>query len=357
MEREPQAPDAAGRALEEAVALAFRVLQLAMGVLVVLFLLSGLFRIGPHETGFVRRFGVLDPTPLGPGAHWGWPVVDEVVRVDRRPRRVVVRTFDLLRDAAAEVRGEAPRREGGLDPARDGYLISGDANLVHVALAARVSVRDPAQRSLVRAVDIEPVVAALLERAAVSAAAHRGIETLLGAGKTDFLADVKAELAAGLEAADLGLGVDQIDLERDLSPPPQVRAAFASVARAGQEADELRARAEAAAARRRSQGSVEAERRRSEARAAAERLAATASADRARFAALLPEWRAQRRTLRERLLSKTLTDAVDGLGEVFLVPEGDLRLRLERDVAELDRRLQEKVLAEEESAGEDEEER
>lgn len=340
--------DAATAALEDAVGLALRVLQGVMVVLAVLFLGSGLFVVGPSEVGFVRRLGRLDPTPRQPGAHLGWPVLDEVERVDTgATSRRVVETFDLRR-TARDVASGAAERTGGIDPRREGYLVTGDANLVHATLAVQTRIDAPA-RALRAFADPAAAVEVLLERAAVQAAAGRRVDDLLGAAKSDLLAEVQATLGRSLgqvrlpgdrEAGGAGLVVVSVELQGNPGPPPQVRAAFEAVDGAAQAQDRLRSEALAAASRLRGDGVAQEARVRSEGRTRAAALRAEAGADAAVFDAQLAEWRRDPRGFEARRLATTLADALSRVEECFLVGPGPLRLRLERDAEAIRKELE-----------------
>jgi membrane protease subunit HflK len=321
--------DAASAALDEAVGLAFRVLKGVMLVLLGLVALSGVFTVGPNEVAFVRRLGRLDPEARQPGGHLALPFLDAVLRVDLRTRKVATAAFDLRRTDQELLDGKVGSREGGLDPTRDGYLVSGDANLAHLALSARVRA-SASVRELLVAVDWAPLVQVLLERAVVAAAAQRTADRLLGAGKAEFAQDVQRRLQDALDGLDAGLTVEGIDLEQDLVPP-QVRDAFEGVIRAAQERDRLRAEAESQAARVEGEAATEAARIESGAAAEAKRVAARAQADEAAFRAYLEQWRRDPLALRERLVATTLARALGGVEEVFLVGEGELCVRLRRD--------------------------
>lgn len=327
----PDEGDAASAALDEAVGLAFRVLKGVMLVLLALVALSGVFTVGPSEVAFVRRLGKLDPEPRKPGGHAALPFLDTVLRVDLRTRRVSSRAFDLYRSEQELLEGKVGPREGGLDPTRDGYLVSGDSNLAHLALSARVRA-GASVRELLVAVDWEPLVRSLLERAVVQAAAQRRADQILGAGKADFVQDVQRRLEDALRRLDAGLTVEGIDLEQDLVPP-QVRGAFEGVIRAGQERDRLRAEAESLAARLEGEAATQAARVESGAAAESKTIAARAAADEAAFRAYLEQWRRDPQALKERLLATALARALRDVDEVFLVGEGELRLHLQRDTS------------------------
>lgn len=346
----PRRDDTAASALEDAVGLAFQVLKLVMVLLVVAFVGSGLFTVAPHERAFVVRLGQLDPTPREPGAHLAWPVVDEVIRVDvGRAARHVTDAFDLARrprDLAAEAQGGRITRGGGVDPAREGYLVTGDANLVHATLAARVIVTSPL-RSLVTFEDGAAAIQALLERAAVHTAAGREVDDLLGAGKGGFMEALRRDLQDALDALDAGLTVQGIELERDLVPPPQARDAFEAVSAAAQDRDRLRSEALAVASKIRGEAISAEARIRSEARTRAGRIVADARSDVAVFLAQLEERRRDPVGHENRRVATLLADALGRIEETFLVGPGPLRLRLERDVRARRREVEERTRREE----------
>ena len=327
----PHEHDAASAALDEAVALAFRVLKGVMVALLLLVALSGVFTVRPGEVAFVRRLGRLDPEKHEAGGHLALPFLDEVARVDLRTRKLGLETFDLRRSEEERLTGKVGPRSGGLDPKKDGYVISGDANIAHLALSVRLSAR-PTTRALVAAVEWEPVVRALFERAVVQAAASRPADQLLGAGKAQFADEVKRLLQDALDrqGVDLGLLVEGVDLDQDLVPP-QVRPAFEAVTRAAQDSDRMRTEAEALAARLEGEAATEAARTRSIAQAEASRVRARAEADAATFRAFREQWAKDRAGLKGRLLAQNLARALTGVEEVFLVGQGPVRLRIRRD--------------------------
>jgi regulator of protease activity HflC (stomatin/prohibitin superfamily) len=338
----PAPEDAAGAALEEAVALALQVLKGVTVLLVVAFLVSGVFTVESHEVAFLRRLGVQDDTPLEAGLHWRWQVLDEVEKVDKRPQEVLSKSFDLKRNVKDVDDGHghdgAPQREGGLDPVRDGYLLTGDASLLHVSLAARVAPEAPFLTSRTRFAGgkegTQLALRLLLDRAAVHTAAYRGVNALLGGGEGAFREGVKRELAASLDG-EVGIGagfeVQRIYLEREWSPPPQVQQAFGQVTQASQQVDKLRSAAQSAATKIENDGIAEAARIESNARARAQQLTSDANATEKEFQALLAAWRRDAYSVRQRLLSRMLAEALREVGETFLVSEGELRIQLERD--------------------------
>jgi modulator of FtsH protease HflK len=329
---------APGEALEEAVGLALRVLQGITLVLLLMFLGSGVFTVESNEVAFVQRMGILDDEALGPGLHWRWQVLDEVVRVEKTARTVPVSSFDLMQSKGA-LKGEETRK-GGLDPERDGALLSGDSALVHVSLALSYAPRAPFLRSENRfrpaqgpdqPSDRERALRVLAERAAVHTAAGRKVEGLLSDEKREFLAAVQRRTQDALDTLEAGLEVKGLDFENDFRSPPQVREAFALVTQATQGVDKLRSEAKSRATQIESRGLVESDKIRGDARSQAAGISAESEALVQEFDALLEDYRRDPRAVRQRILTEALAESLAEVGESFLVGEGELRIKLQRD--------------------------
>lgn len=335
----PADPDEAARAaLEGTVTLSLRVLRGAMVVLAVLFLGSGFFTVEQGDVAFVRRLGRIqgsaETRTLEAGAHWRWPAIDEVVTVPaRRVAAIPTGAFALqvTNDEALGVK--QPKREGGLDPERDGYLVTGDANILHATFAARYDIENPyAFASCTE--DAAALARPVIERAITRAAAARPVDDLLTARKEAFLQEVQSSAQETLHQLGTGIRILGLELTQDLAPPPQVREAFSAVARAAQDRDRLRSEARAAAAERHGQTLADAARAREQAASEAKRETGEVSTDVAVFRALLPQWRSDRAGVTARLLNETLAQA--RLEETFVVRPGEgVRVRLERDRREL----------------------
>jgi regulator of protease activity HflC (stomatin/prohibitin superfamily) len=132
----PPAPqDAGSLALTRALKSSFRFLKWAMVLLVVGYLATGVFKVDVGQVKFKLRFGELVPVgstkPLtaGSGLHVRWPW-EEVVTV---PTDEKTMTLDKEFWAPAE-KGPDIRMAEDLDVRTDGYLLTGDANIVHMKL-------------------------------------------------------------------------------------------------------------------------------------------------------------------------------------------------------------------------------
>src|SRR5437879_5007746 len=83
----PENPmDAGAQALADALRSSFAVVKFFMVLLIIIFLGSGVFTVGPQQRAVILHFGkpvgAGTKALLGPGLHFAWPPpIDEVVKV------------------------------------------------------------------------------------------------------------------------------------------------------------------------------------------------------------------------------------------------------------------------------------
>lgn len=238
--------DEANRSLAEALRLSFRLLKGAMVLLVIGFLVvSALFSVNPNEVALVLNFGKvsgdLATRERQPGFHWSWPYpISERIVVNTSQREEVV-TFWYQGDPNQPIN---PRFGGSLNPEAEGYLISGDANIVHTKLLVRYHVQD-AYNYVHRVSGINPdllpnehperpMIRDLARSAAIRAAGSLGVDGLLGPQRTTFAERVRTVLNAHLTNLGVGLTVDNVLVE-EIQPPRQVYQQFVEVRNAKEE--------------------------------------------------------------------------------------------------------------------------
>ena len=139
-----QPDDTAAQALTAALKLSFRLLTVIMVLVLVAFLLTGVRQVKTDEVGICSRFGRITGT-AETGLAYVWPFpVGRLDIIDLSTRELPVNDFwtpDLTKDPSA-----IRTREKGLRPGRDGALLTGDGNLLHVQLMCKYAVgrgRDP----------------------------------------------------------------------------------------------------------------------------------------------------------------------------------------------------------------------
>ena len=129
--------DPANQSLADALRLSFRVLKLVMFLLIIAFLLSGIFMVDQKEVVVVSRFGRPVGDPRKPGLNFAWPYpIDALIKVPTSLQTQRVDAFWLKLSEKDRTRNlsEVQARGRGLEPGVDGALITGDRALMHLLL-------------------------------------------------------------------------------------------------------------------------------------------------------------------------------------------------------------------------------
>jgi len=137
--------DPANQSLADALRLSFRVLKLVMFLLIVAFLLSGIFMVDQKEVVVVTRFGRPVGDPRKPGLNFAWPYpIDALIKVPTSLQTQRVDAFWLKLSEKDRTRNlsEVQARGRGLEPGVDGALITGDRALMHLLLNVEYQVND-----------------------------------------------------------------------------------------------------------------------------------------------------------------------------------------------------------------------
>jgi membrane protease subunit HflK len=268
-----------------------------MGALVVVFLFSGFFTVGTQERAIVLRFGKPvgggDGKLLGPGPHWAFPPpIDEVVKIPIGQVQSVSSTIGwYATTAAAEAAGTEPQPGESLNPARDGYLLTGDVNILHVRATLRYRIAEPGLRYQLDFVNASNMVQNAFNNALLYAAARYRVDDALTRDVAGFRDTARSRLNQLIARDNLGIIVDQIDNVRVI-PPRQLKDAFARVLEAevkrGKELNDARSYENQTI----SKAKAEAEARKNAGETERARLVAFVAAEVERFTNNLPAWRA-----------------------------------------------------------------
>ncbi len=224
--------DARSQALAEALRSSFTIVKLLMIGLVVVFFGSGFFTVGPQERAIKLRFGKPvdedDKALLGPGAHWAWPSpIDEVVRipmgqVQTAPSTIGWYATTSLKEAAGSEQEPGP----SLNPAIDGYLLTGDQNIIHVRGNVLYRISEPVLRFTFGFANASNLVQNAFNNALLYAAARMNVDDALK-DISGFKEKVDARLKYLIAQQQLSVVVDQINLQP--IPPRRLKADFERV--------------------------------------------------------------------------------------------------------------------------------
>lgn len=241
----PLPADAVTRSMNEALGVSFRILHYVMLALAVVFLFSGWFNVREGEVAVRTRLGRLLGEPgeqvLDPGGpYFAWPApLDEVVRVPTVVQRLSIdRTFwfdQPPQDQGKPIDQLAPGG-GGLVPAKDGSLLTGDQNLVHGKWTALYQIRREDAADFVQNVSTlehaDRIVRFATEQAIVGITASTSADDFVR-GQIDRSA-ARRFLQRTLDSLHSGITVTELLLSQP-TPPLAVRQAFLEVSQAESE--------------------------------------------------------------------------------------------------------------------------
>jgi len=232
----PETPvDAGSQALAEALRSSFAIVKFVMIALVIVFLGSGFFQVGPQEQAIKLRFG--KPVGegrnalLGPGLHWSLPYpIDEVVKIP-------ITEIQQVRSTAAwyattdvqEAAGTEPPAGPSLNPAVDGYAVTADNNIIHTRATLRYRIEDPIQY-VFGFVNASNTVQNALNNALISTAAQFKVDDIITRDVNGFRDAVTKRVTDLLEKENVGVAVNYCEVQS--IPPRFLKAAFDNVLRA-----------------------------------------------------------------------------------------------------------------------------
>ncbi len=252
-----------------------------VGVAVAVWLLSGIYIVGPAERGVVLRFGKYVGTTM-PGPHWHWPYpIERVEKVD----------VDRIRQAEHKA-----------------LMLTRDENIVDVDVGVQYRVQDP-KAYLFHVRNPELTVVQAVESAIREVVGKSEMDFVLTEGRTEVAARTQRLAQAILDRYGTGVQLTKVNL-KDAQPPEEVQAAFADAIKAREDEQRYKNEAEAYANEIIPKARGRAARQIEDANAYKAEVVARAKGETARFLALLREYQRAPRVTRERLY-------IDAMEHVF----------------------------------------
>jgi regulator of protease activity HflC (stomatin/prohibitin superfamily) len=274
---------------------------------------------------------------LGAGLHWSLPYpIDEVVRIPYSEILQVKSTtgwYFTTPEMEALPAGE-PMPGQSLNPAVDGYVITGDGNIIHTRATLYYHIEEPIRYKF-DFFEASNVVQNALDNALIYASARFNVDDILTREFPRFQEVVRARATQLVEKENLGIIIDQCQVER--RPPRQLKQAFDAVLTAVSTRDKTlndalsyqnqvtnRAAADAT-------GVVNA------AHAESDSLLKSVQAEAKYFTDLLPRYRANPELVTDILLSEKFGQVLTNAQEKWYIPERadgkpwEVRLQLNRE--------------------------
>ncbi|SPE52127.1 Band 7 protein [Verrucomicrobia bacterium] len=244
--RPPETPiDTGSQALSEALRSSFAVVKFVMILLVLVFIGSGFFMVGPNQRVIILRFGKPvgqgQDALLGPGRlHWSFPYpIDECVKVSITGVQKISSSVGWYATTPEqELAGTEPPPGGTLNPAIDGYALTADQNIIHTRALLTYHISDPI-RYVFSFANASNAVQNALDNALLYTAAHTSVDDVLTREVAGFQDAVRRRVTDLVDQQNLGIVIEQCDV-RSIPPRQElVRNAFLNVLKAEVNRDKM----------------------------------------------------------------------------------------------------------------------
>src|SRR5689334_4151199 len=333
--------DSGSQALSEALKSSFVVVKFVMVLLVIVFLGSGFFVVGPNERAIKLRLGKPigdgEKALLGPGLHasWPYPIGDKRIVSITGIQRVTSKAGWYAVTPEQELAGIEPPGAGPLNPAVDGYALTADGNIVHTRATLTYTIKDPI-RFIFNFVDASNAVLNALDDAVLYTAAHFKVDDILTRDVAGYGEAVRNRVRDLVEKQDLGIQVEQCIPQS--VPPRQLKDAFNSVLRSELGRNKTLDEAKSVANQTLSKASAEAKARINKAEVDRALYVNDIASRAQQFEQLLPKYRENPKLFVQQRYTETVGRVFTNVQDKIMVPEStggnqkELRYILNREL-------------------------
>ena len=278
-------------------------------ILLIIWALSGLYRVLPDEQGVVLRFGKFVKTTQ-PGLNYHIPFPVESVLT---PKVTKVNRMDI---GFRSERDSGFGSSGVADVPEESLMLTGDENIVDINYSVFWVIKD-AQKFLFNIQSPIETVKATSETAMREVIAKSQIQSILTEGRSNIEIEVQEITQQILDEYGSGIQITQVQTQK-ADPPNQVIDAFRDVqaARADKERSKNEAEAYANDVIPRARG--DAEKVLQQAEAYKKEVVATAEGEASRFLAIYGEYKNAKRVTQERMYLETMEKVLADIDKVII---------------------------------------
>ena len=283
----------------------FKITPLLIGILVI-WLLTGIYVVGPDEVGVVRTFGKFTRVTQS-GLNWKFPSPIETANT---PKVTEVKRIEF---------GFRSLKNGQYRTVeKESLMLTGDENIVDAEMIVQYKIKDPV-KYLFNIVEPELTVREAAEASLRTVVGRNKIDETLTTGKFTIQEETKEQVQSILDKYESGIHIVAVQLQ-DVSPPKEVIGAFKDVASAKEDKNRMinqaegyrndvipKARGEAEAMIRDAEGFKESRIKRAE-------------GDATKFTTILKEYKKAKSITEKRLYLETMEKVLPGIDKI-IVPD------------------------------------
>ena len=283
----------------------FKITPVLIGILVI-WLLTGIYIVGPDEVGVVRTFGEFTRVTQS-GLNWKFPSPIETANT---PKVTEVKRIEF---------GFRSLKNGQYRTVeKESLMLTGDENIVDAEMIVQYKINDPV-KYLFNIVEPELTVREAAEASLRTVVGRNKIDETLTTGKFTIQEETKEQVQSILDKYESGIHIVAVQLQ-DVSPPKEVIGAFKDVASAKEDKNRMinqaegyrndvipKARGEAEAMIRDAEGFKESRIKRAE-------------GDATKFTTILKEYKKAKSITEKRLYLETMEKVLPGIDKI-IVPD------------------------------------
>jgi len=283
----------------------FKITPVLIGILVI-WLLTGIYIVGPDEVGVVRTFGKFTRVTQS-GLNWKFPSPIETANT---PKVTEVKRIEF---------GFRSLKNGQYRTVeKESLMLTGDENIVDAEMIVQYKIKDPV-KYLFNIVEPELTVREAAEASLRTVVGRNKIDETLTTGKFTIQEETKEQVQSILDKYESGIHIVAVQLQ-DVSPPKEVIGAFKDVASAKEDKNRMinqaegyrndvipKARGEAEAMIRDAEGFKESRIKRAE-------------GDATKFTTILKEYKKAKSITEKRLYLETMEKVLPGIDKI-IVPD------------------------------------
>jgi membrane protease subunit HflK len=287
-------------------------LTVAALVVLTIWLLSGIYFVGPDEQGVVVRFGkFVARTAPGPNYHLPWPI--ETVETPKVTRENQINIgYRLVTDNSGN--------ESTEDIEQESLILTGDENIVDVNFTVFWQIKDAAAYLF----NVEnpyntpdATIKAVAESAMREAVGENQIDRILTQDREPVQIQVRELMQKALDSYDAGVTITRVQMQK-VDPPPEVIGAYRDVQAARADQERARNEAEAYANKIIPEARGQAARIVQEAEAYRQQVIAEATGQAKRFSSVYAEYRKAPDVTRKRMYLETLSRVFAPMNKVIV---------------------------------------
>jgi membrane protease subunit HflK len=184
----------------------------------ILIVLSGVYRVESSQAAVVLRFGRLignspEKQIKKPGLHFALPFfIDEVIKIPVHTVQEIEITTHFKPDGSA----------ASPDIEKNGYVLTGDKNIVLVKAKIKYQVNDALRYTLFNN-DVEKTLDGIISGELNRIASHSNVDSILTSGRADLSLDVMCNSQNIIDALKLGILISGVELTEITAPAETIR--------------------------------------------------------------------------------------------------------------------------------------